>query len=97
MSLTDIGKALQACKFSPTIGAALTIFTEGKEGHSPRPCLREAGHKDEHFTASPHREATIAQNETWLVKAKENITFAPRCRQIVTGILESGKEQNFPR
>jgi len=35
MSFADIGKAPRACKDSPTKGAALTIFTEGKEGHSP--------------------------------------------------------------
>jgi len=96
MSFADIGKAPRACKISPTKGAALTIFTEGKEGHSPQPCLREARHKDEQFSASSHREATTAQNETWLVKAKENITNAPRCRQILTGIVESGKEQKLP-
>jgi len=95
MSLADIGKEPRACKFSPTKGAAITIFTEGKEGHSPQRCLRKARHKDEYFSASSHREATTAQNETGLVKAKENITFAPRCRQIVTGIIESGKEQKL--
>ena len=96
MSFADIGKSPRACKVSPTKGAALTIFTEGKEGHSPQPCLREARHKDEQLSASPPREATTAQNETWLVKAKENITIGPRCRQIVTGIVESGKEQKIP-
>jgi len=77
MSLPDIDKAPLACKFSPTKGTALTIFTEGKEGHSPQPCVREARHKDEQFSASPHREAITARNETWLVKAKENIAIAP--------------------
>jgi len=95
MSLADTGKAPRACKVPPTRGAALTLFTEGKKGHSPQPCLREAWHKDDQFSASPHREATTAQNETWLVKAKENITIAPRCRHIVTGIVESGKEQKL--
>jgi len=46
MSLADIGKAPRECKVSLTRGAALTIFTAGKEGHSPQPCLREARHKD---------------------------------------------------
>jgi hypothetical protein len=80
MSLAGIGKVPRECKVSPTRGAALTIFTAGKEGHSPQPCLREARHKDEQFSASPHCEQTTVQNETWLVKAKENITIAPRCR-----------------
>jgi len=96
MSLADIGKAPRECKFSPTKGAALTIFTAGKEGHSPHPCLREARHKDEQFSANPYREKTTVQNETWLVKATENITIVPRCRQIVMVIVESGKEQKLP-
>jgi len=73
-----------------------TIFTEGKEGHSSQNCVWEARHKDDQFSTSPSREATTAQNGTWLVKAKENITIGPRCRQIVTGIVESGKEQKIP-
>jgi hypothetical protein len=96
MSLADNAKAPSECKVSPTRGAALTIFTAGKEGHSPQPCLREARHKDKQFSASPHCEQTAVQNETWLVKAEENIPIAPRCLQIVTGIVESGKEQKLP-
>jgi len=88
MSFADIGKAPRASKISPTKGAALTIFTEGKKGHRPQTCLREARHKDEQFSANLHRKATTAQKATWLVKAKENITIAPSCRQIVTGIVE---------
>jgi len=80
MTFADISKAPQARKISHTKGAELTIFTEGKEGHSPQPCVREARQKDEQLSASTHREATTAQKETWLVKAKENITIATRCR-----------------
>ena len=96
MSLADIGKVPRECAVSPTRGAALIIFTEGKEGHSSQPCLREVRHKDEQLSASPHREGTSVQNETWLVKAKENISITPRCRKIVTGIVESGKNQKLP-
>ena len=95
MSLTDIDKAPRACEVSRDRGAALTIFTVSKEGHSRQPCLREARHIDEKFSASPHRELVTGQNETWLVKTKENVVIAPRCRQIVTGIVESGKEQKL--
>jgi len=77
MSHADIGKAPRECKFSPTRGAALTIFTAGKEGHSHQLCIREARHKDKQFSASPHCEQTAVQNETWPVKPKENITIAP--------------------
>ena len=93
MSLAGIGKAPRTCKVPPTTGAALTIFTEGKEGHSPEKCPRETRHKDEQFSASLYREATTVQNETWLVKAKENITIVPPGRQIVTGIGETEKGQ----
>ena len=96
MSLTDIEKAPRACEVSPDKGAALTIFTEGKEGHSPQPRLREARHIDKKFSTSPHREPVTSQNGIWLVKTKENIVIAPRCRQIVTGIVDSGKEQKLP-
>ena len=96
MSLTDIDKAPRACEISPDKGAALTIFTEGKGGHSPQPRLREARHIDEKFSASSHREPVTSQNGIWLVKTKENIVIAPRCWQIVTGIVESGKDQKIP-
>jgi len=42
----------------------VSLFTNGKEGHSPQPCLREAQHKDEQFSTSPHREKTTAQKTT---------------------------------
>jgi hypothetical protein len=48
------------------------------------------------FLASPHPESTADQSRTWLVKVKENTTLAPRCRQIVTGVLDSGKGQSLP-
>jgi len=31
--------------------------------------------------------------KTWLVKAKENVTLASRCRQVVMGKVEFEKEQ----
>ena len=96
MSLMDIDKAPRVCEVEPDEGVALTIFTEGKEGHSPQPSLREARHIDEKLSASPRREPVNSHNEVWLVKTKENIVIAPRCRQIVTGIVESGKDQKLP-
>jgi hypothetical protein len=96
MSLTDIGRAPLVHTQLSTEGAALTVFAHGKEGHGPQPCIREARHRDVQFSASPHPETTADQSRTWLVKIKENITLAPRCRQIVTGVLDSGKEQSLP-
>jgi len=36
------------------------------------------------------------ESRTWLVKAKENITIAPRCRQVVMAKLESEQNQEPP-
>ena len=70
--------------------AALTIFTKGKEGHSPR----KVRHKDEQLPASPPPMTATTQCRTWLIKAKENITMALRCRQVVIAKLElEGKEE----
>ena len=97
MSLAGIGKVPRECKVSPTRGAALTIFTAGKEGHSPlNPVYGRLGIKTSSSQPAPHREQTAVQNGTWLVRAKENTTIAPRCRQTVTGIEESGKKTNTP-
>jgi hypothetical protein len=96
MSLTGIGEAPRADELLPSRRAALTIFPEGKEGHSPQPCFKEARHKDEQFSARLQHEPPPARNRTWLVKAKESISIAPRSHQIVTGWLESSKEQALP-
>jgi len=42
MFLTGIGAVHQARSGSPTGHAALTVFTQGKEGHSPQPKQKEA-------------------------------------------------------
>ena len=72
--------------------SALTIFTVGKEGHSPQPSTREARQAKEQLAALPHC-GTITQGKTWHVKAKENVTHGPRCRQVVMGKEEFEKEQ----
>jgi hypothetical protein len=95
LSFSDVGKAPRENSDSDTEREALTVFVQGKEGHSPQPCLREM-RKHVQFSVSFHREPTINQSRTWLVKDKENIIIAPRCRQIVAGILESGNGQSTP-
>jgi hypothetical protein len=47
----------------------------------------------EKFSASLSSEKTVRPDKSWLVKATENITIAPRCRYIVLGKLESEKGQ----
>ena len=75
--------------------SAITIFTEGKEGHSLQPSKQEARQAEEPLAARPHCE-TVTQGKTWLVKAKENVTLAPRCRQVVMGKVEFEKGQKPP-
>jgi len=48
------------------------------------------------FSASPRPEDTARKSRSWLVKARENITIAPQCRQIVTAKLETEKNQEPP-
>jgi hypothetical protein len=96
MSLSGIGRANRVGKESVSESAALAVFVQGKEGDSPQLFEREARKTDMQFPASSHHEPTTDQCRTWLVKAKENVTLAPRCRQIVTGILETGKGQKGP-
>jgi hypothetical protein len=76
--------------------AALTVFAKDKEGHSPQSKQKEAWRKGEHFPSDPHPEVIATQSKTWLVKAKEDITIAPRCRQIVIGKLETERGQEIP-
>jgi len=75
--------------------SAITIFTEGKEGHSPQPSKQEARQTKEQLAARPHCE-TVTQDKTWLVKAKENVTLAPRCRHVVMRKVEFEKGQKPP-
>jgi hypothetical protein len=75
---------------------ALTIFTRGKEEHSPQPSPQRTRRKDGQFPAGPPRERDPVQNRMWLVKAKENITLAPRCQPVVLAKLEFQKEREPP-
>jgi hypothetical protein len=87
MSLDDVSLSARASSESPTECTALTVFTKGKEGHSPQPSPKRVRRKDEQFPATPPQERSPMQARTWLVRAKENITLAPRCRQVVIAKL----------
>ena len=89
-------KVPQVYSVPPTRHKALTIFSGGQGGRSPRFREREAKRMDEQFLAKPHPENKTDESMSWLVRATENVKIAPRCRQIVLGRLESGKEQNLP-
>jgi len=72
---------------------AFTVLKKCKEGHIQQLRPRKARRKDEQSPGSPPVKATT-QGKTWLIGAKENITLAPRCRQVVIDKLElDGKEE----
>jgi hypothetical protein len=91
MSLNDIDKLSRVYSVPPAEKASLTVFSEGKVRHSPQPSKLETWHTDEKFSASLSSENTVQPDKFWLVKATENITISPRCRQIVLGKLEGEK------
>ena len=96
MSLTDVGKVSLVYNVPPAGLAALTVFIEGKAGHSPLPSQKETRRTDEQLSAGPHPELTAQQDKIWLVKTTENITIAPQCMHIVLGRLDSEKGQSLP-
>ena len=67
---------------------ALTVFTQVKARHRPRP--------KQPMESSSKEETVPGLEEVWLVRSVENVTLEPRCRQIVTGRLEGKKGQSFP-
>jgi len=56
--------------------SALTIFTVGKEGHSPQPSTLKKRQANEQLADRPHC-GVITQGKTWHVKVKENVPHAP--------------------
>ena len=67
---------------------ALTVFTQVKDRHSPRP--------NQPMESSLREETAPGLEEVWLVRSVENVTIGPRCRQIASGRLEGKKGQSFP-
>jgi len=96
MSLTGIVNVPRVLSVPHAGHAALTIFTESKAGRSSQLSQKEARQAPQQVPAGPHPEVTRQQRNSWLVRARENIVVAPRCRQIVLGRLESEKAQSLP-
>jgi len=96
MSFSDIGNVPRACSVSRAEHTALTVFTRGKAERSPQLRQQETRRMDEQLSAGPLTEEVDQNNRIWLVRAKENTVIAPRCRQVVVGKLEAGKERSFP-
>jgi hypothetical protein len=71
MWLSDIGKAPRERNDSGTESAALTVFVQSKEGHSPQICERETRQTNVQFLVSFHHEPTTDQCRTWLVKPRK--------------------------
>ena len=71
--------------------AALTVFSEIQVGRSPQPTNREERHPLEKPFEASRYELTTDCNGSWLVRATENITIVPRCRQVATRMLGSQK------
>jgi hypothetical protein len=59
---------------------ALTAFSEMEVGQNTKSKRRGTERTNEQL-ASPRTEATTSKNQTWLVRAIENVTVNPRCRQ----------------
>ena len=94
--LTGNRKVPRVYSVPPTGHKALTIFSGGKADRSRQLRQQEARRRDGQVTASLHPEITMPESKSWLVRATENVTVAPRCRQIVLGRLESERVQKFP-
>jgi len=81
--MSQTGKLPRANGTKLNKGTALTVFMEGKEGHSPQPTREEARCIDKQVPADAPRERTCNPGRAWLMKAKDNITIAPRSQQVV--------------
>ena len=94
--LTGNRKVPRVYSVPPTGHKALTIFSVGKADRNPQLRQQESRRRDMQVTASLSPEITMPESKSWLVRATENVTVAPRCGQIVLGRLESERVQNFP-
>jgi len=93
---TDVDRVPHVDSVSSTGHVALTVFSKGEAGRSRLLKKKEAWHIDEQLSASPHTEIARPQDKCWIVRATENVTIQPRCRQIIVGRLDSNKKSNLP-
>jgi len=76
--------------------AALTVFPEHEMGRKPQGTRPVEPHLDKQSLDNPCSIQTTQWSRSWLVRATENITLVPRCRQVVTAKIELEKERSFP-
>ena len=84
------GKALT------TMRRALTVFSKGQNGRSPKLNTLEDRRTDKQPPSSPDKEAQRDEARVWFVTATHNFTIEPRCRQIIDGRVEFGDLQDPP-
>jgi len=63
---------------------------------SPQPMRREESRLDEQPSNNPRSEVTTRCSKSWLVRATENTTVAPRCRKADTRRMDIEKGQILP-
>ena len=88
MSLTFVNKAPRVFSVTRPKCASLPVFTEDTAGRSPQSMRREEPRLEKQPTANPRPEATNQRSRSWLTRATENLTLAPRCRQVAVGRLD---------
>ena len=91
MALAAIGEAPVANSELQGKRAALTVFSEVQVVRGMRPTGQEKPHLHEEHSEVPRFKTTTDCGRSWLVRTTEDITVAPRCRQIATGRLEIEK------
>ena len=87
---TRVGNGNKRGKIAP-----LTVFSEVQVGRSPQPTSREERHPLEKPSEASRYETTTDCSRSWLVRATENITITPRCRQVATGMMDAEKGENL--
>ena len=92
MSLTEVAATPRARVEPSNSRAVLTVFTRDK-GHCPQPDQQKRQQVDKQSLVSSPCEMATSQNGVWLVKTRENITIAPRCRQVIAGKFEEKRDK----
>jgi hypothetical protein len=91
LSLAGNCKTSPACNGMSADRAALTLFPEHQMGRKRQVAHPAEPHLDKQPLGNPFSTQTTQWSRSWLLRATENITLAPRCRQVVTARIESGK------
>jgi hypothetical protein len=65
-------------------------------GRKPQVTRPVEPHLDKQSLDNPCSTQTTQWSRSWLVRATENITLVPRCRQVVTAKIELEKGRSLP-